>query len=276
MKVNINDSSFYVDPKKLDFYWKDISNGKWEPESFVIIDTFLRPENIMIDMGCWIGPLTLYAASKGISVHSIDPDHVAIKDLKENIALNSHLNNISVYELGISDNDGIEALYARTNFGYSSSSLLNRTRDRLSVSIPTTTFNKFIENNGINKIDFIKIDIEGGEWKVLPSISETLRNLKFPTLYISFHFDYLLQHFIYRAFKIKILGILLFKYFKPIIVLLFHKKIERTITGVLDALNEYENIYNLNGQLLKKANVKKMKLLRKDTSLVFTNKIWKI
>lgn len=52
-----------------------------------------------------------------------------------------------------------------------------------SVKIKTVNLNKFL----LEKVDFLKIDIEGAEHEVLPAISNNLRNVKF--LFLELHLE---------------------------------------------------------------------------------------
>ena len=52
--------------------------------------------------------------------------------------------------------------------------------------VPAITLQQLIFEHSINDCNFIKIDIEGGEFNALPSMVDFLKNNK-PTLYLSLH-----------------------------------------------------------------------------------------
>ena len=68
------------------------------------------------------------------------------------------------------------------------SSLLD-THNPNSVSVQSRTWMEFSENIDF-KIDFIKMDIEGGEFELLPTMVEYLEKYK-PNIYLSLHAPYL-------------------------------------------------------------------------------------
>jgi hypothetical protein len=65
---------------------------QWEPYSFAIIDTCLKPNSMYIDIGTWIAPLALYALTKpGTAVLGVEPDPVARERCYANMAANQEL-----------------------------------------------------------------------------------------------------------------------------------------------------------------------------------------
>ena len=53
-----------------DFY-KHVPEGldKWEPDTFHVLDLFKNDDGILIDIGAWIGPISLYSSSLLITKH---------------------------------------------------------------------------------------------------------------------------------------------------------------------------------------------------------------
>lgn len=167
-------------------FWRDVNSEKWEPQAFKIIDKFLDADHSVIDVGAWIGPITLYSAFKAKKCYSIEPDRVAFKELKKNLRLNKQLNKkIDLSQFCISDKNGELKFGSKSKFGDSMSSVLFGNFKK-SITVIGTTLLKFIQDKKIDDCNFIKIDIEGGEVLVLPSIKDFLINKK-PTLYLSLH-----------------------------------------------------------------------------------------
>src|SRR5262245_63720917 len=63
MRVRVRDVSFQVRDDEYAAFWARVGSGDWEPDSFGILDHFLSGESTFVDIGAWIGPLTLYGAS---------------------------------------------------------------------------------------------------------------------------------------------------------------------------------------------------------------------
>ena len=104
-------------------------------------------------------------------------------------------------------------LHARTTYGASSTSVLQRKRDKVSsFKIKTTTLNKFIETHNIKQVNFIKIDIEGAEFFILPTIKQAIETLQYPDLYISFHTSFLNEFYYNKKIPFLLLNKLLMKF----------------------------------------------------------------
>ena len=60
----------------------------WEADTFEFVRRNVTPGGLMLDIGAWIGPIGLYAASLGARVIALEPDPVSIASLRENARLN--------------------------------------------------------------------------------------------------------------------------------------------------------------------------------------------
>ena len=231
--------------------------------------------DVVIDIGSWAGPLTIYAAHLSSFVHSIDPDPVIFKQLVHNVNLNAQISSkVKCHNLAIWNSGSIQTLFSRNIFGDSASSLIQRTRDRNEKTIVRAiSFKEFLEKEKIDKADFIKMDTEGAEFFILPSIKEELSRLDFPTLLISFHTEYLKEYLFQIRFKNKLISKILFKICKESGINIFSKKIEQTISESVNPLNEYKFIYETNGRLISAeeliGNLKKSKTM----TVVFSTRI---
>lgn len=181
MKVKIKNIELEVENDMT--FWNNISD--WEKYSFEIIDKFING-NTFVDIGAWNGVLSLYASFKAKEVHSFEPDKIAFKNLENNIKLNS-INNIKINNAGASNINGVANLYVRS-FGDSVSSLIERKEEKyhshIIEKILTINISEYLSK--INNIGLIKIDIEGGEEILIPSMNDYIRENK-PAMYVSFH-----------------------------------------------------------------------------------------
>ncbi len=147
---------------------------------------FLDSNHSYIDLGAWIGPTVLYGCQKAKFCYAIEPDPVAFKQLKNNVKLNpSLISRISFSNSCVMNSSGITYLTTKGEFGDSCSSTTFK-KSSSSIEVPSTTLEQFFHDNSIDDCNFIKIDIEGGEFTVLPNASKFLEEKK-PTLHISLH-----------------------------------------------------------------------------------------
>lgn len=276
LSVRIGEIDFKVNPFQFNGIWKHIASGKWEPGSFSIFKKFIKQTDVVIDVGSWAGPLTIYAAHLASFVHSIDPDPVIFQQLVHNVNLNpSIVKKVKCHNLAIWDDSSTQSLFSRNIFGDSASGLIQRTRDRNEiVAVQTISFKDFLQKENINKVDFVKMDIEGAEFFVLPSVKSDLAKLNYPTLLISFHTEYLLEYLFQRKFMNKLLSKILFKVCRELRINLFSKKIARIISASIEPLSEYMFIYEAAGKQIRFSELLNHIKNSRTADFVFTNNGW--
>lgn len=178
-------------------FWNRVGAGLWEPQTFEVFQRFLRPDRSYIDMGAWIGPTVLYGAMLSRRVHALEPDPVAYAELAANVDANPALQpNIRLYPCGIGPESGPLQLYAgglyfgeQSHFGDSMSGMLAAPGvvGQPCREVQGMDLERFLALNAIDDCNFIKMDIEGGEYSVIPGLWRRLRGTGLPTLYVSFH-----------------------------------------------------------------------------------------
>jgi FkbM family methyltransferase len=134
-------------------------------------DVTVHPGDVVIDVGAWLGDFSAYAASKGAIAYAFEPVTETFELLRKTSELND--NKIYPVQKALSDNEGEMTIsISKDNSGGNSIVLKNNTaRERITVS----TLDKFVKENSIEKIDFIKADIEGAERDMLKGASYVLK-----------------------------------------------------------------------------------------------------
>ncbi|MEX1131731.1 MAG: FkbM family methyltransferase [Flavobacteriales bacterium] len=176
-------------------FWEKMGNGTWEPETLQFLDRTITPDSVFIDIGAWIGPTSLFAASKGAKCHSFEPDPVAFAKFKNNIATNGSeiTQRITANNVAVTSHGETVQLFTRFEFGDSGSSLLDRLKaEGSSVSVGSIKLMDYIRQNGLTRIDLVKMDIEGGEFQLLPELRQVLTQYK-PVLFLALHPHYLVE-----------------------------------------------------------------------------------
>ena len=166
--------------------------GYYNQEIVSLLDKLLLEEMVFIDVGANIGELTM-VASRRVGPHgrviSFEPVSSNLLILTKNLDSNS-LANTKIVAKGLSDRQGTAYMYqacvqtetSEENLGLNS--LYAGTGDGVPIqSIPLTTLDLFLEENPLERVDFIKIDVEGAELPCLKGAEQTLRRFK-PTLIV--------------------------------------------------------------------------------------------
>lgn len=131
---------------------------------------------VILDIGANIGTFTLLCLSiaqennRAITVYAVEPEEHNLAFLKKNLAQNSHLfeggSEVIIVEKGISDFNG------RASITDESGGSRVGQIDGENQVIDIISFDAFIEQNGIEKVDFTKIDIEGSEVPLIDGASK--------------------------------------------------------------------------------------------------------
>lgn len=166
--------------------WKSTEAGTWEPGTLRFIKSQGMHGRIFVDIGAWIGQTALVAASTGMKVHAFEPDPVAISALRTNVALNPQIVNlISISNAAINRKGGTAELYQEGKYGNSKSSLVKPLHGS-GVKVDAVDGEGFLSSDTVPTGSIIKIDIEGGEYSLLPAIRKVIVRKKL-TLMLSTH-----------------------------------------------------------------------------------------
>lgn len=193
MKITREGISFEAtDGGELHGYWPQVNAGKWEPHTYRIFKRFLNKHQSYVDIGAWIGPTVLFGSQLAKHCYAIEPDPIALKMLYKHLRING-IDNVTVSELAISDKTGEMTLGcvrendARVGLGESMTSCLFGGHAFAAYCL---TLETYFKANGITDCNFIKMDIEGAEYLVLPQAVSFLERLG-AVLYLSVHPQFL-------------------------------------------------------------------------------------
>ena len=145
----------------------------WDMPAHRIIDKYLKDNSVILDIGANIGSHTLYWAieRKAKKVYSFEPFDMIYEILEANVKLNSLQDVVTTYSFGLSD----EECRAKKGFVYNKN--LGSTKFLKQENGEATL--KALDSLEIpEKIDLIKIDVEGHEVEVLKGALKTLEKNK--------------------------------------------------------------------------------------------------
>ncbi len=134
----------------------------------------------VIDGGAFKGETSFWFLSKGAGkVYAFEPDRYNFSVLSENIKRNKMANNIIPVQKVLSNRIGTFSLYAIGNPG-------SATLEGGNENVKGVTLDFFVEKERLDRLDFIKLDVEGAESEVLEGAAETIKRFK-PKMAISIY-----------------------------------------------------------------------------------------
>ncbi len=162
------------------FYWM----GFHEFKEWCYLQKVLRADMVFFDIGANQGEYSLFAAKRLTSgrVVAFEPVAKFYKLLERNIELN-HFKNIQANQLGLSAEPGLLPVFmdskeaGGTNEGLASL-FKSSERSQQVEEIRLETLDAMVEQLAIDRLDFMKIDVEGAELKVLHGGVNTLRQFR--------------------------------------------------------------------------------------------------
>lgn len=188
-EISINDKTFLVSADKYPAFWRRVHRGVWEPETFEVFDKYIEKDTLVIDFGAWIGPTALYAAQLSALCLAFEPDEIAYSALEANLAMNKDADwadRLKIFKQGIHPSGEPIVISGHGEGGDSTTSSLFVNRNTR-WTIETRRLQEVVaEYRGSYEKIFIKIDIEGGEYELLPDIADLMADPAI-TFFISIH-----------------------------------------------------------------------------------------
>ncbi|GAB4470405.1 MAG: hypothetical protein Kow0088_03260 [Anaerolineales bacterium] len=178
--------SLYLDLSQEKDYWL----GTYEPHLHSAIQDFVRPGQVVYDVGANVGYITLLLArcvGRTGSVVAIEPFPENVERLKKNLAANANLAPVNVipaavvetsrtvtFQIGLSDDTGhVVAVPSGTSEGRE-------------IEVEGVSLDDLVFERGYPAPAVVKIDIEGGEVAALQGMSRLLKNVR-PLILIETH-----------------------------------------------------------------------------------------
>ncbi len=137
----------------------------------------IKKNDVVLDLGANIGLFSAAAASVGCKVYSFEPIDFVFNYLDKSARL--YGNRIELVNAAATDHDGtIQFNVVSEEFhDIGESSVLDRgnSKNFKKMTVAAKTIDKFVKDKGLDRVDFIKADIEGSERDMLAGAQETLR-----------------------------------------------------------------------------------------------------
>lgn len=169
----------------MDYIGECLANGGYENKERMFIGRFVKPGMIVIDIGAHRGFHTILFSKMVRNtgrVLSFEPSPDNSSRLKLHLKIN-FCRNVEIKECALGKDDGVRNLYV-----VASQTVLNSLRPPVTAYASSTTpvqvqkLDDVLSSEKISKVDFIKLDVEGGELDALLGAEHLLRRVPRPVI----------------------------------------------------------------------------------------------
>lgn len=210
-----NDSYKTIDilQKKIIFFvpneitdWRIKTFYTKEPETLKWIDSFknVGEKIVFWDIGANIGLYSIYAAIKhpNIEIISFEPSVNNLRILSRNIYKNNFLDKIKIFQLPLIDKENIFSVmnemefiegWSMSTFGEAKDFEGSKFEPNHNYSLFGTNINYLLDNKLLNFPNYIKIDVDGIEHKILNGADKHLKKNELRSLSIELNENYKMQ-----------------------------------------------------------------------------------
>jgi len=173
--------TIYLTPADLDTRPAIEQFGEYSEAEVDVFRHFVRPGSIVIDAGALWGCHALALASLGATVHAFEPQYWPWSCLRQTLLDNSLTRQVKLTRAALGERHGMTSMpvfdpVIEQHYG------LTKTGD---VGQGVMVF--AIDDLQLSGLDFLKIDVEGDEPKVLLGAMKTLQRFE-PPVYLEFQF----------------------------------------------------------------------------------------
>ncbi len=170
---------------------KILCKGYYEAWVANFLSRSLKPGHVALDIGANIGCHTLVMASAVGNqgrVLAFEPNPRILARLRSNVRLN-RFDHVELLPVALSDNQGRSSIFIPAeldhNQGLASMHRANLGGGCEEVSVDVELLDDVVSGKKLERVDLIKMDVEGHEWHVLLGAKKTLERFK-PVLVFEF------------------------------------------------------------------------------------------
>ena len=143
-----------------------------------IYGTRLHPGDIVLDAGANIGVFTRKALRAGVAkVIAIEPGPENLECLRRNFASEIADGHVTIYPKGVWDKDDI-LKFSINPANSASDSFVRQIDNAQFLQVPVTTIDKLVAELQLDRVDFIKMDVEGAEQKAVVGAKNTIAQFR--------------------------------------------------------------------------------------------------
>lgn len=152
---------------------------KYEPEDHYMIDKLVQDNDVVFDIGGNIGfySIALAKSKHNLQIHSFEPIPKTYEVLVANAKINGA--NINIHNIGLSnENTQLSFFFYKEGSGNASAAIMDESKETVEVKCNVERLDDFFPKTGLDKLDFIKCDVEGAELFAFQGGVDTIKNKK--------------------------------------------------------------------------------------------------
>lgn len=156
--------------------------GTYEPRVVEFLDEELRQGDVFIDVGAHIGWHSLVAAQRltelgGGAVVAFEPTTDSADKIRVAAARNRL--SVEVVQVALGEDDGETALFSDPNYDEHDAGVRSQYgKGRLVERVAVVSFDHWVAQRGLPRMDLVKMDVEGAEPAVIKGMKESLRTFR--------------------------------------------------------------------------------------------------
>lgn len=160
---------------------KLLESEQWEPHMIEIFNKYIKKTDVVLDCGAHVGYHTLQMSYLCQTVHSFECNPKTYLYLKKNVEKNK-INNVVLHKRGLSDIIGKTTINFCASFNtgmcalndnpYEKPEYIESLKKKINVDLIT------IDSLELSRVNFMKIDVEGYERKLINGAIKTIMRCK--------------------------------------------------------------------------------------------------
>jgi len=142
--------------------------GNYEPTETQYLRQVIREHDICVDVGANIGYYSTLMASLAHQgqIHAFEPDPTSYAMLQLNVRLN-RLSNVVLNQKALGEQSGEVPFVLASDRAFSGLMDTGRKPVERITNVTLTTLDQYLRETGLERIDFLKADVEGAEGAVV-------------------------------------------------------------------------------------------------------------
>jgi FkbM family methyltransferase len=153
-------------------FWARYRSGKWESHTKALLYETLHQGDLFVDVGAWIGPVSLWALELGAEVIAVEPDPLALTELRRRVPP-----SVEIWEGAVGVRAGKAGLGGSGRDGRAFGFSMSHLERKGEIEIQMWTLAEILAGR---RPALVKIDVEGYEIELLPQIAPYLATARVP------------------------------------------------------------------------------------------------